>query len=141
MATKDVGNGYKVSVDWAGGSTWVDIGQLQDVDPPEVTMGEVDTTCLDDLFTKYRPVELEDYGTFGFTVLHDPDDATHQAFYSNVILGTDGAWKLTPPGNSGTNTRTFTGFATSYKEGQVTPKGLLTAIFRVRLTSAITATP
>lgn len=137
---KDVGNGYGLHVDWAGGTSWVAVGQVLSISPPPVTMGEVDVTTLDSTFTEYLPVELEDYGVMSFNIAFDPDDSAHQALYTNIVLGTIAAWKLTPPGNSGTNTRIFSGFGTNYQEGEVTPKGLLTCSFSVRLTSAINAT-
>lgn len=138
---KDVGNGYTLHVDYAGGTTWVAIAQITDITPPPTTMGAVDVTTLDSTFTEYRPDELEDYGEMTFSLLYDPDLAGHQLFATNIILGTLAAWKLTPPGNSGTNLFTFSGFITNFAQGSVTPKGSITASVTVKLTSAVTYTP
>lgn len=134
---KDVGNGYTLSYDMAGTTTWVAVAQVASITPPPTTMGKVDVTTLDSTFTEYRPDELEDYGEMSFDLLLDPDLAGHQIFRTNVVLGTLANWKLTPPGNSATNTRIFLGFLTNYAEGQVTPKGSLTATCSVCLTSAV----
>lgn len=134
---KDVGNGYTLSYDWTGGTTWVAVAQVASITPPPTTMGKVDVTTLDSTFTEYRADELEDYGEMSFDILLDPDLAGHQTFRTNIPLATNANWKLTPPGNSGTNTRIFTGFMTNYAEGQVTPKGSLMATISVCLTSAV----
>ena len=138
---KDVGNGFTLHVDWAGGTSWTAIAQILDITPPGITMEPLDVTTLDSTFTEYRPVEVEDNGELQFQLAFDWDLAGHQDFNTHVISGTDAAWKCTPPGNSGTNLFTFKGFVTSTAPGSITPKGLQTMTITVKLTSAITYTP
>ena len=134
---KDVGKGTILQIDLAGGTSYTAIAQIKMIQLPESSMGDVDVTCLDSTIVEYIPDELIEHGTLNFDIEWDPDLAGHQQIYTN--LGTLGVkFQVVPPGNSGTNTCTFTGYFNKFAPSAIEPKNSLRASANVRPTSALT---
>jgi len=134
---KDVGKGTILQIDLAGGTSFTVVAQVKRVKIPKSMMGDVDVTCLDSTFVEYIPDELVDNDNISFDLSWDPDLAGHQQFSAN--LGVRGVkFQVVPPGNSGANTCTFTGYFNSHDPGDMTPKGELTATVTARPTSLLT---
>lgn len=126
-------------------AAFVDVGQVVDMDPPEVGVNAVETTHLASTVHTRRASRLPDPKTFSFTLNFDPNDsAMHLVIIDRVkvVSGTDDEFEIWF--NDGNTTRAklgFTGFFTKAKPAGVEVESNLTAECEVQLTSLVTTTP
>lgn len=97
MATKHPSHGTQIGVDFAGGTSYTDIGSIEgDIQIVSLTAGVITvTTHDDDWVTKLRGIP--DPGQLTFRILFDPATAVHEDFVTEF----DGdpctlpAWQVT----------------------------------------------
>jgi hypothetical protein len=134
---KDVWKGTIVQIDLAGGTSYTAVAQVKRLKIPKTMVGDVDVSCLDSTITEFIPDELPETDVMTFTLSWDPDLTGHQQFRGNI--GTRGVkFQVVPPGNTGINTCTFTGYINGFDPVEGGPKDEMTAIVTVRPTSALT---
>lgn len=131
--------------DPAGGTSYVAIGQVQDISFPNITRGTIDTSTHDIDYRTYMP-GLSDGGDLSFTISLDPANSAHVGGGGTGLLGdfdragcTIPAWELTLNVCSGTAVWTFDGFPTGFS-GSVGVEGELTADITVKVTGVPTLT-
>lgn len=139
--TKIAAFGLILSWDPAGGTTWVAIAQVGDVDGPSLTRNVLTGPAHDDTSRWVDKVKAgKNAGTISFPIFYDPAGATHKAstgllsdFAEDTVIPN---WKITYP-DTGATVWTGRGMVASF-----TPKmpveGWLTADLTIELTGAPT---
>lgn len=140
-------HGTIVKWDPAGGTTYVAIGQVQDISVPNISRGTIDTSTHDTDARTFLP-GLTDSGDFSFSLVFDPANTAHSGGGGTGILGDFDragciipAWEVTLNVCSGTAVWTFDGFPTGFS-GAAPVEGALTVDVAVKVTgrSALTVT-
>ncbi len=133
--TEGLGTTLKVTI----AATPTTIPQLTSLTPPQISNTEVNTTALDSTWDTSQST-LPNGGTISGTMNWDPTNATHAYLRTSIGLGTAEVWVVTFP-DSGTATEGFSGYLTEFSYGEVSPTGVVTVNFTVRITGTVTHTP
>lgn len=104
--SKVLGIGYSLLVDIAGGTSYVAIGQITDLDGPKMTCKQVDVSGFDD-HESFLP-GMVNYGVFSFSLGWDAGSANSTQLTTLLINRQIAHWKLLWPDN--TTSQTFFGF-------------------------------
>jgi len=116
--------GAALAVDWAGGTSYVAIGQVRDIDGPSISRDSIDVSSQDSTngWREFLP-GLADAGEWSFDVLFDPTSTMHAGGEGTGMLGdfnNDGctlaAWQLTLKICGGTAIWTADGFLTGFTQ-------------------------
>jgi len=139
--------GAALSVDYAGGTTYTAIGQVQDISGPNITRGTVDVTDHDST-SGYREylAGLPDAGDLTFSIGWSPVDAAHGTAAGTGILSdfldeqcTMTTWQLSMNICTGTAIWTFDGFLTGFSPSYPV-EGQNTAAVSVKISGVPTLT-
>lgn len=109
--------GAALAWDPAGGTSYVTVGQVKDINGPSLTRSTIDVTDHDstDGFREFVS-GLVDPGEISFTIGYDNGNAQHAALLTNMASDscTMAAWQLTLNVCSGTAVWTADGFVTGF---------------------------
>lgn len=131
----DTGLGSKFSIgNGAGPEVFTDVAEVVDITPPEQMVGTTDATHMQSPNgNKEYIATLGDQGPADITVNYVPGGAAETALLAALAARAPKNYRITFPS---TNTWTFGAIMTSFKPGQLTPDGKMTATASFQPTGA-----
>lgn len=132
MAEKIIGLGCTLGVDIAGGSTFVVIASVININGPGASADDIDTTTLDvaDRFKTFKGSYV-DPGELSIDIAYDPQTATHNSLATLLGNGNVAAWEITHSDATDT-AETFDGYVKGF-ERTIERDGLVQASLTVKI--------
>lgn len=139
--------GASLGVDWAGGTSYTDIGQVADISGPNISRGSIEVPAdhdQDDNYKTFFP-GVADGGEVTFALNLDPTGgaaSVHVGAVGTGLLGsfesvdpcTLPAWQFQCPGMcGGTATWTFDGFVTAMNHDMGAVEGSMKADLTIKI--------
>lgn len=122
-------------------SVFTTIAQRVEIEPPERSRVDIETTDLDSTNGTYIPCAVLQNGELRLKVWHDASQATHAALLASLAAGTSSeSWKMIFS-DTGAEVDAFSGFLKSYKKGTAKVADLIDATIVIKISGAITNTP
>lgn len=143
--------GAALSVDWAGGTSYADIGQVGDIGGPNISRASIEVPVDHDMTDNYKEFfpGVADGGEVTFALNLDPSDSAHVGASGTGLLGsfedteqcTLPAWQFQAPGMcGGTATWTFDGFVTAMNNDMGAVEGSMQADLTIKISGKPTLT-
>lgn len=143
--------GASLSVDFAGGTAYADIGQVGDIGGPNISRNSIEVPATHDQTDNYKAFfpGVADGGEVTFALNLDPSDSVHVGASGTGLLGsvestdqcTLPAWQYQAPGMcGGTATWTFDGFVTAFNTDIGAVEGSMKADLTVKVSGKPTLT-
>src|SRR4051812_2059116 len=134
--TKRIGLGVKLSVDAAGGTTWVELGSIVDGIETDAKATSIDTSLLGDTYSSFLKGPI-DGGSMQFTIAYSSEDSNTTQILNGLLASTSQTlanWQLTYPavGGGSSDTEIFKGFVESVGRS-IKRDGFLTAKVSVKV--------
>lgn len=137
--------GASLGVDYAGGTSYVDIGQVADIGGPNISRGSIEAPVDHDQTNNYKEFfpGVADGGEITFALNLDPSNSTHIGAQGTGLLGsfedteqcTLPTWEYQAPGMcGGTATWTFEGFVTGMDNDMGAVEGSMKADLTIKIT-------
>lgn len=120
-------------------SVFTTLGQLVSVQPPQMSMGTVETTTLSSTWRTFIATVL-DGGEVTCTVNYDASDSSHAQLWTDFQAGTVDSWKIVFA-DTGAAEVAFSGIITALEWGEYTIDDLVQLNITIKVTSTVTITP
>jgi hypothetical protein len=123
-------------------TTFTQIANILDVEPPGGVVASVSTTGLNSATKTSRPGKIPDSGSIAFRIAYNPNQATHQTLTG--LLAVPAIRKFKVVYNDGDTTPAndqFLGYITEFKPDKAEDEKNIEADLTVVITGAVTRTP
>lgn len=120
-------------------SVYTAIAQLRRVTPPNMEMGTVEITDINDTWRKFLAT-IKDGGNVVFAIRYDPAQATHAQLWTSFGLGTSEAWKVIFA-DAGVAEVGFSGIITNLGWGEANVDAIMEQELTLKVDGAVTITP